>query len=311
MLSQHNETSQGSTYFEQHQADLAELGAVLDLPAGISQSLEEAIAITQPWVKGDHTRPVDPLYIEPEQSTQLRPLYTAFGLTQATPMPDGHYDHIIIPGAVQRGNNGRLGFLRESFDHDTITSSDIVLLGGQRKVFGEVEASLIQADLEEVNERGIGSPWTDVGWPDIGNMQWETDFIRLAALKQLGPLAVRAIHLRLENADPIKRYEFEWRNMPLKLLHTLAIARANGEPRHTTEACIEDWVAEFNPAEGAHIGFIASSPHRARMAKRVMKLLGREDITWSVGGPAAVPGLGDHIFLGEIARNLYEDQSLQ
>ena len=302
--------AQAGSFFEQHHAELTELGVLLGLPTEIRSNLASAVKITQPWVAGDHTRPENGTKTTVEQEADLTSLFERFSLEQAAAMPSGYYDHIVVPGAVQRGNNGRLQFLRQTFDHGDIAAGDIVLMGGQRHVFGEVEAALLEKDLAAVEEAGTGGPWVANFSPDIDGMEWETDFMRLAALKHLGPLTLERLHLRLGTADPIKRYEFTWRDTPLRLMHTLAVARAKGAARHTTEACIEEWMTDFKPRPGARVGFIASNPHRDRMGKaaqRKLDQLGRQDIELVIAGPAAAEGLKPQIYLGEIARNLYED----
>jgi hypothetical protein len=289
---------------------------ILHMPSTLTNSLEVAIKLTQPWTHGDHSRPEATIALSEQQLAELQPLFAQFGLTSRQNLPEGDYAHILVPGAVQKGNNGRIKFVKDSFQAGTITSTDVVLLGGQRAVFGEVETALLQADLVAIKQAGTVDSWVEALDGDVNKLVWETDFMRLAAVKHLGALPLKELHLRMADTasaargDAVQQYEFEWHNMPLRLLHTLATQRPNGKARHTTESCVIEWVGLAEPAEGARVGFVASNPHRARMAKsarRALASIGREDIQLISAGPANATGVGEHIFLGEIARNLYED----
>jgi hypothetical protein len=311
------EAANSGRFFDEHRENLDAMADILHMPSKLADSLEMAIELTQPWTRGDHSRPEAAIALSQQQRAELQPLFAQFGLTSRQNLPKGDYAHILVPGAVQKGNNGRIGFVRDSFHAGTITSNDIVLLGGQRSVFGEVETALLQADLAAIKQAGTVDTWVDALGGDVNKLVWETDFMRLAAIKHLGALPLKELRLRTVDAvsasrgDAVQQYEFEWHDMPLRLLHTLATQRPNGKARHTTESCVKEWVGLAQPAEGARVGFVASNPHRERMAKsarRALASIGREDIQLIAAGPASASGIGDHIFLGEIARNLYEDK---
>jgi hypothetical protein len=310
------EATNGGSFFDEHRENLGVIADILHMPSNLTDSLESAVELTQPWTRGDHSRPEAPIELSQQQRAELQPLFAQFGLTSRQNLPDGDYAHILVPGAVQKGNNGRIEFVKDSFQADTITSNDVVLLGGQRTVFGEVETALLQADLAAIKQAGTIDTWIEALGGDVDKLVWETDFMRLAAVKHLGALPLMELHLRMVDTasaapgDAVQQYEFEWHNMPLRLLHTLATQRPNGQARHTTESCVKEWVGLAQPAEGARVGFVASNPHRERMAKSArhsLASIGREDIQIIAAGPANATGVGDHIFLGEIARNLYED----
>ena len=311
------EAANGGRFFDAQRDNLGAMADILGMPPALTDSLEIAIELTQPWTRGDHSRPEAAIALSQQQRAELQPLFAQFGLTSRQNLPEGDYAHILVPGAVQKGNNGRIEFVKDSFQAGTITSNDVVLLGGQRTVFGEVETALLQADLAAIKQAGTVDTWVEALGDDVDKLVWETDFMRLAAVKHLGVLPLKELHLRTVDTasaargDAVQQYEFEWHDMPLRLLHTLATQRSNGSARHTTESCVKEWVGLAQPAEGARVGFVASNPHRARMAKsarRALASIGREDIQLIAAGPANATGIGDHIFLGEIARNLYEDK---
>lgn len=304
-----------TSFFEQHHQTLRQLGDIVGLPKTFTSSLQTAVELTQPWVKGDHTRPDAAVALSSDQSSELRPVFADLNLKRASVLPAGSYDHIIVPGAVQLGNNGRIKFVKEAVELGEITTGDIVLLGGQRPVFGEVEAHLLTEDLRSIHEQGITDDWIKALDNQTERLIWETDFMRLAAIKHLGSLPLQQLHLRVieDDSQPpfdvIKQYEFSWHDMPLRLLHTLATKRPNGVARPTTESCVKEWIEVAEPVLSAVVAFISSNPHRDRMAKsckRALASVGRDDIELVVAGPASVESLGDHVFLGEVARNLYE-----
>ena len=308
------------SFFDQHRASLEELGDIVGLPKTFTESLSTAVGLTQPWVQGDHTRPSVDLAVSFSQSEALQPVFDDLYLKRETPFPTGSYDHVIVPGAVQIGNNNRIQFFKQAVEQGGVVTGDIVLLGGQRPVFGEVESHLLEEDLRSIREQGTQDYWIKALENKTERLRWETDFMRLAAIKHLGALPLQQLHLRQLTAkstapyDAIRQYEFSWHNLPLRLLHSLAVPRPNGEMRHTTESCVKEWVASSEPVKGAVVGFVSSNPHRDRMAKscqRALVSVGRSDIELVVAGPASANGVGDQIFLGEIARNLFEDALTQ
>lgn len=296
-------------FFELYQPQLREVLSIVGVPETAMNSLGEAVDATQPWVKGDHSRPLHTFHVEEANKPALRELYDQLGLVRERPLPAGHYDQIVVLGAVQSGNNRRLRFVADALRTDAQTDG-IVLLGGQRRMFAERETEEVDANIEAVIDSGkhdkLVAKFEKFGADNI----WETDLIRLAAAEQLGDLTLRRLHVRLANADPLGRYEFALGDLPVTLLHTLAVER-NGEPRHNTEACIEDWVKTLQPKQGSRVGFICANPHMertTRAAQHVLNRLGRSDIQLIPAGPAAPEGIGDSMYLGEIARLLYEDQ---
>lgn len=302
-------------YFERHAAEIAEVFDIVGVPEEAKTDLDRAVYETQPWIRGDHSRPQHEFLIpnDSPESQRLHELYASLGLRHEQLLPAGRYDYILVPGAVQRGNNRRLELLNRLVTDQDVTADRIVLMGGQRHIFEEKEKDDIEANWAAVESQGTGGPWLESLKRGTAKLEWETDIMRLAAIQHLGPLAVKQWHLRLAHEDHVQRYEFEWQGVSLTLLHTLAVARQHGEARHTTEACMRDWLHTNEIPEGARIGFIAANPHMERMGKAAQMVLleeGRADLRLVVAGSAGAPDLGHNIHLGEVARNLYEDQRL-
>jgi hypothetical protein len=226
-------------------------------------------------------------------------------------LPAAIYDHTIVLGGIHRGNNRRLVFMNKVLTHGTTITDDITLLGGERRVYPETELDEIAANMAKL--ANVNEPWLDFLRSSKLETWWETDLLRLAARARLGPLAVVGAEYGSLSAKYRPHLQtFNWRNIPLAIMHTRAIAR-QGEPRHTTEACMSDWLTTRQPKENARVAFMSANPHLIRMGRSAQAVLlaeDRADIELVVAGPASVEGLGHSHYLGEVARQLYEDKRL-
>jgi hypothetical protein len=299
------------TFYGQHQDQLHRLFEITGVPEKVHRDLPAIVEATQPWVKGDHSRPEHRFKFEDPESSELHEIYGILGLRDAHELPPDIYDHTILLGALHRGNNRRLEFMNKGLTHGTTITNDITLLGGERRVYPEVELDEIEDNLHTL--RNVDESWLQRLRSSGIESWWETDLLRLAAGVRLGLLAV--VGTEQEPFDATYRphlQTFSWRNMPLALMHTKAVAR-QGEPRHTTEACIRDWLATAQPEANARVAFFGANPHLTRMgrsAQAVLRAEGRADIELVVAGPASADYLGHGHYLGEVARQLYEDQRL-
>lgn len=301
-------------FFDAHKPELHELFTVLGMEADWSENLDKVVEVTQPWVKGDHFKPEHKLALTPEQSQQARELYRQMGMVDAWPLPSGEYDQIVVLGGTQRANNVRIKFLEaalQSGDVSLAEQGSVVLWGGQRAMFDGLETPYVANSFKDIQAAGITNPWLE----NYSGPLSETELLRLSALQHLGNFSVQKAHLRFGNAEvPISRYELAGEHgTHIVLLNTPAVVRPNGEPRHTTEACTEQWLEEVQPPIGAKIGFISGNPYLERTARVVQDVLtahDRADIDLVPAGPAAYSDPDkDYLFLGEIARNIYLDQT--
>lgn len=301
--------SVNESFYDRNLESIESLFDIYGVPLNTKSSLEDVVEVTQPWVKGDHARPEHTVSVTAEQSGELHKIYDAVGIKKEITLAPGHYDQIIIPGAVQRGNNRRLGFLATILAAGDITADRLVLLGGEREPYREVESTAIYENLKSL----AGVEQTDKRVKEMvdgSTPAHETDLIRLAAAVQLGSMSLVSASQKFVGRTPIKRYDFEWMQMPVTLTHTKAVKRSNGPKRHTTGACMSDWLDHFSLPRDAKVGFIATNPHierMARSAKRVITLASRSDIQLYHAGPGALDSYTHEIFRGEVARNLYED----
>lgn len=299
-----------TTFFEHHHDDLELLGRTLALPPATFDSLESAVDATQPWIAGDHSRPLFDHSISAEQDPVLRGIYGRLDLKEGKRLPAGHYDHIVALGAIHLGNNRRLAFLNDTMASGQVTTDRVMLLGGQREIYPEKEKDDIEANLESLRRKGTEDPWVQQVLADPSILHWETDLIRLAAADQIGSLVLHKLRFRLENPEIIEGYDFTWGRTPVTLMHSLAANRTYGKARHTTESCMADWLKHETPPENATVGFISANPHlnrTYRSTQYVLRQYDRDDINLVLGGSATPDTAGHSIYLGEVARSLFED----
>jgi hypothetical protein len=313
-LRQEHVTTLNSRFYDDHRPELTELFSILGVKEQAGETLAGMVKVTQPWVKGDHFTPENREQINAQTAEKARGLYTKMGLVESTPIPSGQYDQVIVLGGMQRANELRLGFLEQALRSGGINVADdgqILLWGGQRPINNELEKPYVdqaQTDIAKGDHQAQDNPWLKAFWGGQFEVS-ETELIRLAALHNLGELSLKRLHLRLGSAAvPISHYEF---SSGITLLNTPAVVRPHGESRHTTEACAQDWLEIKPPKLNAKVAFVTGNPYTRRTARVVKSVLdknGRQDVRLVAGGPGAYPDTDkDYLFLGEIARNLYED----
>lgn len=306
--------SRVESFYRRNRVHLPEFASLFDLDPSVTESLESLVDATQPWVQGDHTRPENRAQVTEAEGERLHKLYRLLGLKDRRPLEPGHYDYLLVLGGIYRGTNRRLAFLRESLEKGNVTTDQIVFLGGEREVYPEVENALIAEHIEQLRGSSQKDPFVRgiIGdrFAKATGIRHETDLFRLAAAVQLGALALtsetgRQLQLIYSQAKNGKHID-----TPITLLHTQAEPRPNGKPRHTTEACIRDFIHTLGPKRMARIGFIATNPHverTTRSAQRNIDFLGRADLHLLPAGPGALDIYTHELFRGEVARLLYED----
>jgi hypothetical protein len=308
-----------SSFYEQYHPELTQLFDVLNLPPSDAISLETAVSVTQPWVKGDHGYDSYDFQLTAEQKEVLPNLYEKYDMVKPHDLPAGHYDQLLVFGANHFGNIKRLPFLRTTLESGGVTTDRVVLLGGQRKLYPDIETVDAVSSVRSLLGKGYTEEWfrrlLGKRLEDVD----ETDLLRMTIVDHLGPLALKdtinsdVLSDVKDDKLPIHRYEFDLNDLPLTLMHSRAVRRKDGTARHTTESCVADWIKTFDPPNGARIGFISAQPHMERMKKTVERAArdaDRSDLTFIASGPGTTKETGHSIYLGEVARNLYEDKQL-
>ncbi|MEO5627511.1 MAG: hypothetical protein ABIQ89_01325 [Candidatus Saccharimonadales bacterium] len=304
------------SFFDTFQPELEELFTILDSQSQWSDNLADIVEDTQPWVKGDHFSPESPAKLDNDQSAAAKEIYTKMGLVEAVPIPEGEYDQIIVLGGMQRANELRLSFLKDALQSESVSlkaDGGIILWGGRRPLNKQLETWFVHKAKADIDDQPLAGtdPWFNAMRHNRPSLS-ETELMRLAGLHNLGNLSLHRAHLRFGSATvPISRYELLGDHYDITLLNTPAVQRPQGEPRHTTEACAQQWLEDVPPPDNARVAFVSSNPYIRRTARVVSEVLsqnGRQDVRLVAAGPAAYPDSNkDYLFLGEIARNLYED----
>lgn len=297
------------TFYGQHRAKLPKLFEITGVPAEAADSLETAVAATQPWARGDHIKPEQRFQIDLQDEAELRRLFDELGLVREHDLLSRHYDEILMLGGTYWGSKHRLQFLGKVLEEGGVTTDRMTLLGGEREIFDE-ELPVVLEDLEQLDMDQFLDMEDGAGGTDI---YWETDMLRLAAVKELGGISMKQEYIEIGDGPGRPHVqEFSWSGIPFSLMHTKAVER-NGKSRHTTEACVVDWLQTTEPKRGMVVGIIAANPHTTRIGRAAYAMLerhGRGDIVLLPAGPAVLPTVQHHTYLGEIARHLYEDKRL-
>lgn len=309
---------QVESFYKRNRIHLPEFASLFDLDPSVTESLDSLVKATQPWVRGDHTRPENRARVTEAEGERLHRLYKLLGLKDERPLDPGHYDYLLVLGGIYRGTNRRLAFLKKTLEKGNITTDQIVFLGGEREVYPEVENTLIADHIEQLKGSSQRDPFVrhvigEYSKKGTG-IRHESDLFRLAAAVQLGSLALTSETDRQVEFIYSRAQSEEGTDIPVVLLHTQAESRPNGKPRHTTEACIRDFIRTLQPRRAARIGFIATNPHierTTRSAQRNIDLLDRSDLRLTPAGPGALDTYSHELFRGEVARLLYEDQLVE
>lgn len=310
-----------SQFYANNISNLEELFGIVDLPW--EDELGYIKDMTQPWAKGDHARPENAITLSGQQKQHTREIYSRMNLVDKVELPAGTYDGLILLGGLQSANMRCLDFLQDALHKDGVELSDgakIALWGGVREIFAEKETTFLEDSLGRLSvNRPLRDKWLQ-GMVENPNIETETDGLRLGAYDKLGRMALHQIHLNMSpaheeqksNEPVVAHWDYDFNGHELVALNTGAVERPLGAARHTTEACAQQWAHLYGGSlpPNARIGFIVSQPYGLRTTRVVQQVLdeyGLQGVQLVGAGPAAPPTLGDHVFRGEIARNIYED----
>ncbi len=305
-------SEQPGSFFETHKEQLEEYFTLVKNAPKWSDDLGTFVENTQKTLAGDHSAAGWKPEVPPEGEDRVKDIYRELGLIdEITPAP-GNYDYILVFGAVQVGSNSRLALFKEMWGRG-VTADQIVLFGGPRKPFS-VEAEDIAEDLEIAKSRDEQSPWMKSVLHDQNpdaRIESEREGMRLAMERQLGPLVLKRIGLRLENERLLGNHEFSFHDKPLTLFDATTVRRPQGDARPTTASCVAEFLEEFEPDEDAQVLCYVAQPHAERMRKTITRILNghkRRDIDVVIGASAGQKNLGHTHYWREIVANAYEDQ---
>ncbi len=301
------------TFFERNRENLRELFDLYDLPDAMT--IEEAVEFTQPWAQGDHFTPKQQVEINDEIYAKSRKLYETMGLVQEKMPPSGVYDEIIVLGALQRANNVRTEFTSELLLHSDVSLSEnalVSLWGGQRPLVQAKEAQFTRDQIAVLQHAShLPQRLQKIANIDDISRLTEADLLLLSTHSLFGSLEQAENSITTKKDLDSSRFErYQSGDLTVELMDAPPVDRPQGKPRHTTESCAEEWLEHRQPEYGSRVLFISSNPYIQRTNRafeRVIANNGRNDIEVISAGPGAYLDASNHVFLGEIARNLYED----
>lgn len=324
------ESRGGSDIFVPHQRVPAMAGVFNALGISLNdvRDIDSAVAVTQPWVRGDHGHDsYDFGDFSWQQVGELSEAYVGLDMVEQRDLISGDEDIWAVYGAVDLGNMKRLEYVKNMLDQG-MRPKRIVLLGGERGVFPEREPEDLAASIKSIEEQGLADKWLDNAKQRLeiavsqGNRRifTETDMLRIASIQHLGPMVVERARLNIGLEDtartstPINEYEFRAKDgIPVSLMHFRAQPRKDGDWRHTTESCTVGLARYFGLRYGQSMAVIGAKPHLDRMVLTVDRSLreaGYDGIRLTSGGPGTTEQTGHSIYLGEVARWLWEVQQL-
>jgi hypothetical protein len=313
--SEHEPTS----FIARNAESLAGLLPLVGIDQRVVDDPEALLAATQPLVRGDHHNPAHKIRLTGDAAVEARGYYGQMELVDERPFSAGKCHRIIVLGAMQRANVLRTSFLAEQLARDDVVlhpGGSIDLWAGPRPL-NDLDRQFIDPQVVANLRAESRDAWAENIDPEELPNKTETESLRLAAVTGLGVLTVSRIDLNLASsygALPPRPVVRDWRMRSsygrVNLLNTAAVVRPQGEPRHTTEACAEHWIGDSDIPHNARVVLVSGNPYIERTTRVVQTVLnrhGRSDVELVGVGPAAYPDAGDHLFLGEIARNIYED----
>jgi hypothetical protein len=302
--------------FQDKQPELRHIFRVLGYEE-FPENLDEAVNITQPWAMGDHSRPgYEHGELTEYKKTELHEIFTKLGMVKEQILGGEFVDDLVFCAAIFAGALRRAELLKRMVCDEGLKPNRIFILSGERRPYPEVEADDFYRTMEEVKLKKIDDPWIEC--IDVDNMKledfWETDMMRLAALRHLGEMSLIRTILRDEidehGAPKLQYMEFDWRGIPLVMHHSLAVPRPMGLPRSTTENSIKEYADVHQPMLNSRTVLLSAQPHMQRMAlsaERTLTSVGRGDIA-VLPAASRVGNIKEPMYLGEIARWLWEER---
>jgi hypothetical protein len=294
------------SFFNAHADTLHELFVMLGREQEWCDTPEELLPYTQQtWVGYEHGNSAEKDQFSPDQEAAALAVMPRLGLREETRPPTGSYEQVVILAGMMRVNRERAGFTRQLLDVHDIEAERIICLTGKRARDPRDEAQLQVMDLEALaTDEWVRDELTKPSGP-VWNSGFaaETDLARLAYLESF-PRA------GLIKSDATA-YTFAALGYPdFTLMDCPAVERPTGSTRPTVDSSATEWLNTEAPSENASVLVVAGNPHiprNDRDIRRVAARQEREDIVFTVCGPAANPEATIQLYLGEIGRLFYMD----
>lgn len=313
-------TPETKSFYELHKKEVFKLTTLANLDIAPDISLSDLVESTQPWAKGDHYDPQFPINQSFEQTQEALEVFNNLGFLELVEPEGGEYDQVLILGGEQNSNHIRIDFALNLLGSGQATLSDdgtLVCLGGDRQLKVR-ELGAVGQDIDKINNNpDMKNMWANQLLRDeMTASMTEEAAMRVALTARLGALNLVEKHIRLESSSTISHNVYSQHGFNIPNIATVfapKVHRPLGDPRHTTESTVVEWLNHLNPKEGSRVLFVSNAPYTIRTARNfytAVKNL-RPDLKLDYSGAeAANDSLLSRRCYGELARLLFDDNKL-
>jgi len=332
ILGPEKSNSEASSVYEEHSEEIASVFRTMGHDI-TSASLDKIYKIARPWTMGDHWALQEKIQVDESKNKELMKHFERMGMVGSI-MPTGDtYNHLIVLGGTALGNDRRTQFAKGLLDKEAIKladGGDMWFWAGQRPRLDRETPALINTKaryLEQYQEdrwlqrqSGLLESAGEWGRP----LATETELARLSLMGAFGPMQMRYARLQVGlqkliegvpvRAVPYRSFEIldPGTKIGVTILDAAAVRRPQGVPRHTTSSSATEWIKYAQPNSGARVLVINNNPHIQRGNADIQiafNAVGRSDLQLESAGPAALETTPAQVYLGEIARMIYNAKS--
>ncbi len=312
-------TKEVESFYSFHKEEVSRLLVLANIDTVDDIPLSELVLITQPWAKGDHHDPRFPINQSPDQIQQSMKLFHGLGIVEEIEPKGGDYDQVLILGGEQNSNHIRIDFALDLLEGERIRLSEngsLVCLGGDRMLKTR-ELSALGRDLDIINSNpNFNNTWSrKLLSSEMLAATNEEAAMRIALTARIGSLLLIEKHLRLNSESLLSHNLYRGVDMIPNIATVFApkVDRPLGEPRHTTESTLLEWLKSMDPEKGSRILFVSNAPYTIRTARNFVSIISnlRPDLELDYCGAKAEndSSLSRRCY-GELARLLFDDSKM-
>jgi hypothetical protein len=325
------------SFFNLHKDDVIKLFRLADsdneLPAIIDDPRVLHDYALSRWMKGDHWNPNSRYAhsVPAEDLDEFFYLVDKLQLKEEIIPPKGTaVDEVVVVGSTFSANFRRTSLAKSLIDSGRVIFKEapkICIWAGQRPSYKSEEvdfADFLSQGYKDEHE--VFQDETDMARFVLHTLWGSKSNGRLLLPEPVGIYLPEPSELqtfgssKLQKKPPISKlglrdysqyeYYIPEGHQTIKILNAEAVPRRQGEPRHTTESCAKEWLALNNIPNNYTILEVNGNPHAYRInaeIKRVFSDAGRPDINIIGAAISARHDSPPSLYLGEIARILYND----
>lgn len=326
-----------ATFFETHKNEIIKLFRLADSDGGLPKIIDDPMILhdyaLSRWMKGDHWNP-NSRYAHSVKAEDLKEFFHIIDnlqLKEEIKPPTGSLvDEVVVVGSTFSANFRRASLAKQLIDSGEVVfnnSPRITIWAGQRPSYPSEEEDFAGFVTQGyMNKHDVFRDETDMANFVIHTLWGKNKAGKLELPSPVGiylpePSIIQNNGLsKLQTKPPISRlgmrdysqfeYYFPDTDRFIKILNAGAVSRNLGEARHTTESSAVEWLAINNIPEGYTILEVNGNPHAYRInaeIKRVFSNVGRPDINIISAAISAREDSPPSLYLGEIARILYNN----